>query len=287
MIVWIELVLTLLLAASQPLLGTVLSFSTNTASGMSPATLLLASGIVLIASFGSLSALPQLRRLPRCVWSGWSLSVQKERTPSLPDLSEPWLGIVHAPLFNPKTIYAGRMLSRGMDSTVALSSCLVVLLASSAQIISCISGDSPARLLPSAICLFVSLLLWAFSILTSVRAIGHPSKYNNFAAKSKRHCLWAFTLPMLVLLYAFCCALLPVLSLRLDQTPVSGWTAILYALMRSLFLTLVMYLLFHAPAKLAMLAAPQKPHLTPWLFYTISGIAYFVWLTIDFFHPIF
>ena len=102
-----------------------------------------------------------------------------------------------------------------------------------------------------------------------------------------RRCCWVSALPTLILLYGFCCALLPVLSVRFDQVPVHGWTALFYSLIRALLLTLILYLSFHAPAKLAMLAAPQKPHLVPWLFYAASGAGFFLWLTVDFFHPIF
>ena len=133
MTVWVEWVLALLLAASQPLWKAIFDLSPNAGVSASPAVLCLASLAALCASAGLLAARPQCARLPRAVWNGWSLGAQKERTPSLPDLSDPILGVVYAPLFNPRTIHAGRMLLRGMDTTAALAGCLIALLVSAAQ----------------------------------------------------------------------------------------------------------------------------------------------------------
>ncbi|MCE5189180.1 MAG: hypothetical protein LLF75_08370 [Eubacteriales bacterium] len=287
MIAWIEWAITLLLALSQPLWKSVFALSPAAGADVSPAVLCLVSGAALCSFAGLLIALPQFARLPRAVWSGWSTGVQKERTPSLPDLSEPLLGVVYAPLFNPRTVHAGRMLVRGMDSTAALASCLCALLVCAAQVASSITGDSPARLLPFAALLFASLAAWSISVLAAVRTIRRSDAGKTLPADFSRSPAWLWMIPLMLFLYGLSSALLPVLSLRLDQTPVHGFTAVFYAFIRSLLLVVVQYLLLHAPAKLALLLAPKKPHLEPWIFYATSGFACFVWLTIDSFHPIF
>ena len=249
--------------------------------------LTLAGIAALLAAVGLLFARPRLRDLPRAVWNGWNTRVLGERTPSLPDLSDPLLGVVYAPLFHPRQVQAGRMLVRGMDTTAALASCLVLLLASAAQVAACLVGDTPAGMLPFALFLAACFVLWTVFVFCSIRAIGRPLQVTTKPFKEGIRPFWIALLPLLVLLYGFCSALIPLLSLRLDQSPVYGVTAILYALIRALFFVSIQYLLLHAPAKLALLSAPQRPHLRPWAFYTTSGAACFIWLLVDYFHPIF
>lgn len=287
MLPWTEWILALLLAVSQPFWGTLFPLNPEMRNLLSPLAIALFSITALLAALGLLLTLPKLRSLPRSVWNGWSTRVLGERTPSLPDLSDPLLGVVHAPLFHPRRIQAGRMLIRGMDSTAALASCLCSLLVSAALVVACLNGDAPATLLPLSLLLAASLLLWSVSIFVSIRTIGRKVSARQSYTPMERPLLWISIVPFLLLLYGFCCALIPLLSLRLDQSPISGLTAVFYALIRAAFFVAIQYLLLHGPAKLAQLCAPRKPHLLPWTFYATSGIACFFWLTIDFFHPVF
>jgi len=288
MIPWIEWILALLLSVSQPFWRALFPLTAGAASdSLSSLTLALVGVAALLAAIGLFFALLKLRSLPRSVWNGWSTRVLGERTPSLPDLSEPLLGVVHAPLFHPRRIQAGRMLIRGMDSTAALASCLSVLLVCAALVAACLTGDMPATLLPFSFLLTGCLLVWSVSVLVSIRAIGRAFSVGQQPVPAERSLLWISTLPLLLLLYGFSCALIPLLSLRLDQSPVNGVTAVFYALVRAVFFVVIQYLLLHGPAKLAQLCAPRKPHLLPRTFYATSGIACFFWLTIDFFHPFF
>lgn len=287
MLLWIEWTLALLLALSQPFWHALFPLNPTVEHSLSPLAIALFSVAALFAAIGLLFTLPRLRRLPRSVWNGWNTSVIGERTPSLPDLSDPLLGVVHAPLFHPRRIQAGRMLIRGMDTTAALASCLCSLLVSAALVVACLNGDAPATLLPFSLLLAASLLFWSVSVFVSIRAIGRKVSAGQPYTPMERPLLWISILPLLLLLYGFSCTLIPLLSLGLDQSPVSGITAVFYALIRAAFFVVIQYLLLHAPAKLAQLSAPRKPHLLPWTFYATSGTACFLWLTIDFFRPVF
>ena len=287
MLLWMEWSVALLLAASQPLWHSLFPLSASIHSSLPPMMLTLAGMAALLAAVGLLFARPRLRDLPRAVWNGWNTRVLGERTPSLPDISDPLLGVVYAPLFHPRQVQAGRMLVRGMDTTAALASCLILLLSSAAQVAACLVGDAPAGMLPFALFPAACFILWTIFVFCSIRAIGRPHQVTTKPSKEIIRPFWIALLPLLVLLYGFCSALIPLLSLRLDQSPVHGATAILYALIRALFFVCIQYLLLHAPAKLALLSAPQRPHLRPWTFYATSGAACFVWLLADYFHPIF
>ncbi len=287
MLLWIEWSIALLLAASQPFWHSLYPLSASIHNRLPPMALALSAIATLLAAAGLLFTRSRMQNLPRSVWNGWSTRVLGERTPSLPDFSDPLLGVVYAPLFHPRQVQAGRMLVRGMDTTAALTSCLILLLVSAAQIAACLTGDAPAGMLPFALLLAICFVLLAVSVFYSIRAIGHPHQNRSKPSKAEGLPFWIALLPLLVLLYGFCGALIPLLSLRLDRSPVFGTTVILYALIRAMFFVLIQYLLLHAPAKLALLSAPQKPHLQPWIFYTTSGIACFIWLLVDDFHPIF
>jgi hypothetical protein len=292
----LEFVVILLLAVSIPFWEILIPIDPSQTVGFSPVVLAVfftAAGLNLA---GLLMSAPRLRSLPRLVWNGWSFG-HTERTPSLPDISEPWLGVVYAPLFNPQKIRAGRMLIRGLDTTAALFSCVAVLLCAGALLASSITGESSSTVYIVSILLMLSLVLLSVSTGLTVFGIGRlRPKEKKHSGKSKSNekasvtdgvpaspkLPWLLQLPYLVCLYGFAASIMPLLSLHLDQTPVNGLTAILYLVIRACLLTLILMLLFHAPRKLMVLSS-GKPCLTPWVVYAVSFVAFFIWLLLDWF----
>ena len=282
MLLWLECAAVLLLALLQPFWTALFPFLPGGGAQPSPAVLLSCALALLLSAAGVLLSLPRYRRLPAGVWFGWSTRVLKERTPGLPT-PDPLFGLTYAPLFQPNKIRAGRMLVRGMDSTAALTACVCVLLACAALIASCITGDSPKALLGYAALLAVLAMVWSVAVLAGVHSIAR-GKSGDAAADGGGERLfpgWVLQLPLLVLLCGFAASLLPMLYISLDSAPVSGFARVLYAFVRAGFLTVALYLLLHAPLKLALLAAPRKPHLSPLFFYSILFFGYFVRLLLD------
>lgn len=282
MLLWIECAATLLLAFSQRYWMTFFPFSREICTQPSPTVLLFSAFALLLSTVGIRISLPYYRRLPQDVWFGWSTGVLKERTPDLPIL-DPLFGLTYVPLFQPNKIRAGRMILRGMDSTAALTSCTCLLLVCVTLVVSCITGDSPNVLLGYAQLLALLAAVWSAAVLVGIRGITHKKTGRAPANEGGGRLFpgWVLQLPLLVLLYGLAASFLPLLYVSLDSTPVFGFTRVLYAFVRAGFLSVILYLLLHAPLKLALLATPRKPHLAPLTFYSIQILGYFVWLLLD------
>lgn len=285
MLVWVECAAVLLLALSQPFWTALFPFSPEGDAQPSPAALSLCALALLLSAVGILFSLPRYRRLPASVWFGWSTRVLKERTSSLP-APDLLLGLTYVPLFQPNKIRAGKMLIRGMDSTAALSVCVCLLLACAALVASCVTGDSPETLLGYACLLAALAASWSVAVFLGVRSVERKQSGDTAAngGDERPSHGWILQLPLLVLLCGLSASLLPVLFISLDSTSVSGFARALYAFVRAAFLTVVLYLLLHAPLKLALLAAPRKAHLAPAFFYSVMFLGYSVRLLLDAFH---
>lgn len=286
MLLWFEFAAVILLAFSQPLWPSLFPFLPESGAQPSPAVLLLCSLAFLASAAGLLLSLPAYRRLPCDAWFGWRARVRKDRTPSLPEF-DPLFGLTYAPLFQPRKIRAGRMLVRGMDSSAALSACVCALLACAALVASCVAGDSPAGLLIYAGMLAVLTAAWSAAVLLCIRRIARQKADEPAeGAAGRRFPVWILQLPLLLLLYGFTASLLPILRLSLDKAPAVGAARVFYPFVRAGFLTIILYLLLHAPAKLALLAAPRKTHLSPVFFYAAAFLGYFVNLLLDAFRAV-
>ena len=179
------------------------------------------------------------------------------------------------------------MLVRGMDSSAALSACVCALLACAALVASCVAGDSPAGLLIYAGMLAVLTAAWSAAVLLCIRRIARQKADEPAeGAAGRRFPVWILQLPLLLLLYGFTASLLPILRLSLDKAPAVGAARVFYPFVRAGFLTIILYLLLHAPAKLALLAAPRKTHLSPVFFYAAAFLGYFVNLLLDAFRAV-
>jgi hypothetical protein len=292
--VWLEFGAILLLACSIPFWDNLIPVNPVQTAGVSPVVLVFFIVAVGLNLAGLVMSAPRLVSLPRSVWSGWTFH-HPQRTPSLPDISQPWLGVVYAPLFNPQNIKAGRMAIHGLDTTAALASCSIVLLCVSALLASGVTGETSPTVFVLAIPL--ALLLVSLSFVTGFTVYGIGRSGLEKALKSSRgkhveakpsaagaplvkNLAWLLQLPYLVCLFGLAASIMPLLSLHLDKSPVSGLTAIFYLVIRAAFLTLILLLLLHAPLKLMMLSS-GKAYLAPRVIYAISCVAFFLWLLLD------
>ena len=281
MLLWFECAGVLLLAFSQPLWASLFTFLSKSGTQPSPAVLLLCSFAFLASAAGLLLSLPPLQpaaerrvvRLERARPQRPHAESANARSAARADLCAPFSAHQNPRGQNARPRYGfhrriGRVRLRaarlrGADSLVRRGRFF---------------GGTP----PYAGVLAVLAAAWSAAVLACVRGIARTKTAEPAeSAGNRRFPAWILQLPLLLLLYGFAASLLPVLRLSLDSAPAVGAARILYPLVRAGFLTMILYLLQHAPAKLALLAAPRKTHLSPSLFYAAAFLGFLVNLLLD------